>query len=57
MICAREIPVPGALPRVIRVLVHVHGNEEPQHRYLRGASVLRPDLHAGPPRAPEKPAP
>jgi chorismate mutase len=49
MICAREIPVPGSLPRVIRVLVHWN-TELPQdkivHVYLRDAVKLRPDLVA-----------
>jgi chorismate mutase len=47
MICAREIPVPGSLPCVIRVLVHWN-TELPQseikHVYLRDAVKLRPDL-------------
>jgi chorismate mutase len=49
MLCAREIPVPGSLPRVIRVLVHWN-TEMPQdkitHVYLRDAVKLRPDLVA-----------
>lgn len=49
MICAREIPVPNSLPRVIRVLVHWN-TEIPQdeitHVYLRDAVKLRPDLVA-----------
>ena len=49
MICAREIPVPGSLQRVIRVLVHWN-TELPQnaitHVYLRDAVKLRPDLVA-----------
>ena len=49
MLCAREIPVPGSLPRVIRVLVHWNA-ELPQneitHVYLRDAVKLRPDLVA-----------
>jgi chorismate mutase len=49
MLCAREIPVPGSLPRVIRVLVHWN-TEIPQteitHVYLREAVKLRPDLIA-----------
>src|ERR671918_2272106 len=49
MLCAREIPVPGSLPRVIRVLVHWN-TELPQssitHVYLRDAVKLRPDLVA-----------
>ena len=36
LLCAREMPVPGALPRVIRVLIHCYGADEhePQHVYL-----------------------
>jgi len=49
MLCAREIPVPNSLPRVIRVLVHWN-TETPQdgitHVYLRDAVKLRPDLVA-----------
>ncbi|RJP49607.1 MAG: chorismate mutase [Anaerolineaceae bacterium] len=49
MMCAREIPVPGSLRRVIRVLVHWN-TETPQneitHVYLRDAVKLRPDLAA-----------
>jgi chorismate mutase len=44
MICAQEIPVPGALPRVCRVLLHVHGEGPAHHIYLGGAAALRPDL-------------
>jgi chorismate mutase len=48
LLCAREIAVPGALPRVIRVLVHYYGDEDhqPRHAYLREARVLRSDLDA-----------
>jgi chorismate mutase len=49
MICAREIPVPGSLPRVIRVLVHWNTELEQKqitHVYLRDAVKLRPDLVA-----------
>ena len=49
MMCAREIPVPGSLRRVIRVLVHWN-TDIPQnkvvHVYLRDAVKLRPDLVA-----------
>ena len=49
MMCAREIPVPGSLPRVIRVLVHWN-TDTPQseiaHVYLHNAVKLRPDLVA-----------
>jgi chorismate mutase len=46
LLCAREIPVPGALPRVIRLLLHCYPAEdvEPQHVYLREATALRKDL-------------
>jgi chorismate mutase len=47
LMCATEIDVPGALPRVVRVLAHINTNR-PQaavnHVYLRGAAQLRPDL-------------
>lgn len=49
MMCAREIPVPGALPKVIRVLVHWNTDtpqSEIKHIYLRDAVKLRPDLVA-----------
>ena len=46
LLCAREIDVPSALPRVIRVLVHCYADEEspPRHVYLREAVALRTDL-------------
>jgi chorismate mutase len=46
LLCTREIGVPGALPRVIRLLVHCYAEEEvePQHVYLREAVSLRKDL-------------
>lgn len=46
LLCAREIPVPGALPQVIRVLVHYHASadHQPAHVYLHGARALRSDL-------------
>jgi chorismate mutase len=43
---ATEIPVPGSLPRCIRLLIHAYTTRtraEIKHCYLRGASVLRPD--------------
>ena len=49
MLCAREIPVPNSLPRVIRVLVHWNTKvpqNEITHVYLRDAVKLRPDLVA-----------
>ena len=46
LLCAREIDVPGALPRVIRLLLHcyVDPETEPSHVYLRDAEKLRRDL-------------
>lgn len=47
LICAVEIDKPSALPRVIRVMVHVETDkerEEIKHIYLRGAIALRKDL-------------
>lgn len=46
LLCAREIEVPGSLPRVIRLLVHCYADEasRPQHVYLREAVSLRQDL-------------
>ena len=46
LLCAREIPVPGSLPHVIRVLMHCYppDNLEPQHVYLGAARELRLDL-------------
>lgn len=46
LMCAREIPVPGALPKVVRVLMHYHAPEAhvAKHVYLRDAQKLRLDL-------------
>ena len=46
LLCSREIPVPGALPRVIRLLLHCYADpeSEAQHVYLRDAIQLRQDL-------------
>jgi chorismate mutase len=47
LLCASEIAVPGAMPRVLRVLVHAE-SERPRadirHVYLDGAAALRTDL-------------
>lgn len=43
----QEVPVPGSLPRCIRVLLHWNTDRparEVVHVYLRGARALRPDL-------------
>jgi chorismate mutase len=47
LICAQEIDVVGAMPRVVRVMAHVECDlprAEVTHVYLRGAEVLRSDL-------------
>ena len=47
LLCASEIAVPGAMPRVLRVLAHVEtgrSRAEIHHPYLRGAAELRRDL-------------
>ena len=48
LLCAREIDVPGALPRVIRLLLHYYGepDAEAKHVYLHEARQLRRDLEA-----------
>jgi chorismate mutase len=48
LLCAREMGVPGALPRVIRVLIHYYAPEDhvARHVYLRDAGALRADLDA-----------
>ena len=48
LLCAREVPVPGSLPRVIRTLVHYYADEghHPRHVYLGEARVLRADLES-----------
>ena len=47
LMCATEIPVPGAMPRVVRLMAHVDTDRprsEIQHVYLRGAAALRLDI-------------
>lgn len=48
LLCAREVPVPGALPHVIRALVHYYAPEdhEPRHVYLGETRALRADLES-----------
>lgn len=46
-LCATEIDVPGAMPRVVRLLAHVdteRSRDQLRHVYLRGAAALRTDL-------------
>jgi chorismate mutase len=47
LLCAQEIDVPGAMPRVLRLLAHVEtslSRHDIRHVYLRGAAQLRSDL-------------
>ena len=47
LICNQEIPVPGRLPRCVRVMMQVNtqrSQAEMVHVYLRDARSLRPDL-------------
>jgi chorismate mutase len=47
LLCAVEIDVPGSLPRIVRILMHLNSDKslsEIKHIYLNGASVLRKDL-------------
>ena len=47
LLCATEIAVPHALPRVIRLMAHIETDRprsEIQHVYLRGATALRLDI-------------
>ncbi len=48
LLCTREIPVPGSMRRVIRVLIHYYGPEdhEQRHVYLGEARALRTDLES-----------
>jgi chorismate mutase len=48
LLCCREIPVPGSMPRVIRVMLHFYAPEEhtPAHAYVGEAQKLRADLEA-----------
>lgn len=48
LMCCREIPVPGSMPRVIRVMLHFYAPEghEPAHVYVGEAQKLRTDLEA-----------
>ncbi len=49
LLCAQELPVHGALPRCLRVMVHAEtprARHEIRHVYLRDAVLLRSDLLA-----------
>lgn len=47
LLCTQELDVAGAMPRVIRVMVHAEterAKADVRHVYLRGAAMLRRDL-------------
>jgi chorismate mutase len=47
LLCTTEIPVPGSMPRVLRLMAHIESEKpraELHHVYLRGAAALRRDL-------------
>ncbi|HWS58813.1 MAG TPA: chorismate mutase [Actinotalea sp.] len=47
LMCAVEMDVPGALPRVVRLMAHAEldvPRDAVRHVYLHGATVLRRDL-------------
>jgi chorismate mutase len=47
LICARELAIDGAMPRVVRMLAHVETDlprRDITHVYLHGAAALRRDL-------------
>jgi chorismate mutase len=48
LLCCREIPVPGSMPRVIRAMVHYYAppGHKTTHAYLGATQDLRSDLHA-----------
>jgi chorismate mutase len=48
LMCCREIPVPGSMPRVIRVMLHFYApaGHKPVHVYVGEAQKLRTDLEA-----------
>jgi len=47
LLCCAEIAVPGSMPRVVRLMMHVRTERDRadiQHVYLRGAVALRLDI-------------
>jgi chorismate mutase len=47
LLCASELDVPSAMPRVVRLLMHVETDKPRsavEHVYLRGAAALRLDI-------------
>ena len=47
LLCSHEMDVPGSLRSCLRILLHVNTQrrqDQIHHVYLRGATVLRPDV-------------
>lgn len=47
LICAQELDIAGALPRVVRILAHIETERtkaEVAHVYLGAAATLRKDI-------------
>jgi chorismate mutase len=47
LLCCTEIDVPGSMPRVVRLLMHIEtdlARAQLQHVYLGGAAALRQDI-------------
>lgn len=50
LMCAREIAKPGAMEKIIRILIHANTDKkqnEIKHQYLGATAQLRPDLSGG----------
>ncbi|MDO9352857.1 MAG: chorismate mutase [Solirubrobacteraceae bacterium] len=48
LLCTQEIPVPGSLPKAVRILLHTYApaDHKARHVYLHEARALRADLEA-----------
>jgi chorismate mutase len=58
LLCTMEIPVPGAMARCIRVLLHVESDRQRaaiQHVYIGEAQSLRPDIREVKPEPESRP--
>jgi chorismate mutase len=49
LLCAQEIAVDGAMPQIVRVMMHYHApnGHSPRHVYLGRAEAIRTDLNSG----------
>nr|WP_211658510.1 chorismate mutase [Phytoactinopolyspora halophila] len=47
LLCAQELDIAGAMPRVVRLMAHIETprpREDMRHVYLHGTTVLRDDI-------------